>query len=166
MVMVTALCNGLWSTRYAISVSGCCLSHCAAQHSADNCSRRSKNRAHPRCQNLPLSASWVCKQTVNTLPYSQAPSRSARYSLNCNCNFVALLILLLLFVLVAAFVLWLLLLCCCCSAAAAFDATAGSKFPLNVHFCTSFWIKLFALAVAQLNSVQPRAGCSFLWCLC
>lgn len=126
---------GLRATQFPFPVAACrTAQRSTAQTTAAVVPKIEHN---PRCQNLPLPTFWLRKQTVNTLPYSQPlplPSCSARYSLNCNCNFVALLIVLLPLLLLF---LLLLLFCGCCSAAA-FDATAGSKFPLNVHFCTSF----------------------------
>lgn len=69
---------------------------------ADNCSSRSKNSAHTRCQYPPPSLRCANKPLTLCLP--SAP-------LNCNCNFVALLILLL-----RSFLLLLLFCGCCCSA--------------------------------------------------
>lgn len=108
--------------RYAISVSGCCLS----QRSAAN--RQRQRRGAPKiadpCFGL-CHCHCLClchlarKQTVNTLLCIQAlavssavlpPPHPATTLLNCNCNFVALVMLLLQFLCVYFFLFLRLLL--------------------------------------------------------
>lgn len=95
---------------------------------ADNCSSRSKNSAHPRCQYPPPSLRSANKPLTLCLPLPHSTATATLWHfLYCCCVRACCC-----FCFVAAALL------CCCAAAAAFDATAGSKFPLNVHFCTSF----------------------------
>lgn len=83
------------STRYAISVSGCCLSHSSAGSKRDNCSRRSKYSTHPLQPLLnypPLCLPiWRANKPLTLCRISRLLSRSTATLQLCGTSYIVAL---------------------------------------------------------------------------